>query len=459
MSVYSSIINAPNAAIAAPTDVNGTVTSLDLSAAATHVEPENMYVLSAAGAFDLRNTIAHAIWVAQGSPVAPTAVSLNHLDAASDAIGVALIRYEFLQLWSHTDLGADLTLRASDGISAIKWNATAGGVNLVATADQVWEMYVTDPSARVRMICDPQLSLLAIIMNALHRLKFLGHNHFTEEGKKRGSETYKLLGVAGAARIAFEDSMARIGHDLWHFIPDTQLQQIAGALVGESPAVVDAGYDYMGSVVPADGVELHTLLSMPQSATDRYPPGTVGVSALILGLELLVAMVDTIATKASSFNDGGISPAANALKAVIAEEDLERDVVLELRTSLTDVIAFAYGFGAAFNDMTDFLEKYKSLTALSERSYLRANRGKLLGKWVKELSADSAGMLASVNTALATIATALTNATATIIAAIPAAVIPAAVAGVVEIYSVEEEAAQRALDEARRSADLAALQV
>ena len=76
-------------------------------------------------------------------------------------------------------------------------------------------------------------------------------------------------------------------------------------------------------------------------------------------------IVDIFSSKASVFNE------CCPFLAKIVESQLERQVVIDLRNSLTDVIFFCYGFGSVLNDITEYLEKYDSLKALGERTSLR----------------------------------------------------------------------------------------
>lgn len=373
--------NPAAAAAVAPADVNGSGGQADLSTSVTFVHDSNRFVRSANGGLHVRYSLSYVIWVAQGKPGTVAVVTEDHLATAAPRIGNTLYRVALLDAIAAGNAG--VTLRSTDSLLAGDWEAVPEHGRADTVADAIWEAYVTDPVAASALAPNAALASLAVIANALHRHMSEGHNWFTDAASVRGSPTAKCLGVAGGSREEFTQFMERWGHDLWHFLSDRSLSAVAGWMVGEPELPLDRGYAIQGfvSVAPYPQFNLSDVYKLGEAARDRWPPGTIGISALILCFPLIVSMLQGITVRVQDVNTGAVVGRLESISATLKTAKPARADMLSAKNAMQGITSIAYGYATTVGSTT--VDRYKSLAAFANRAPMQVEQGTLLGQWSK----------------------------------------------------------------------------
>lgn len=392
---------AAHAVAHAPSTLNGSGGLIDVTNVTSFVDPVALVALNAARQFDLRYNIAYNIYCGQGRPDQPTAVTADHLQAASRNIARSYERFAILDMLSHSDYPKAIIYRSLDIVLPAQLDTIPGIAELLAVADLVHERFIDDPVFRAKVAPEGHLAMTATVANALHRVATTGHNWFTDAAGRRGTPTNRLLSTAGADRDIFEDFMAREGHDIWHFLSDATLADIASAVTGESEIKLNAGYEYRESEVSDGNMTISEVIQISQAAKDRWPVGTVGISALILAIPLIRDMITQLAVRSGHPIDSNTDKLLGKITSALSKSGVDRDTVLELRDVLQELAAIAYGFNEGLYTSDDSNRNYTSLSTYVSRDQVGRLHGKMIGNWAKSTAIQDASIAGIIGDILA----------------------------------------------------------
>lgn len=225
--------------------------------------------------------------------------------------------------------------------------------------------FLTNDAAASEMIADEgQFLLWSFVVNACHREMFGDHSWFSDDAKDPSSVQHKLLAVAGRFKKAFREWMMKgaRAHDGNHHLSTESLAQMASAVAGKSTyaaraavvgaagppiiapvaAIGDTRYVYAGA--PIGEQEVGKLLFGGEACADRYPPGELGKAALIVGLEMLIAMTDSITSRVKVDGTGAFAKNLGAVADSVREESFPYSAVKDVEKALSRLLAISCGY-------------------------------------------------------------------------------------------------------------------
>jgi hypothetical protein len=339
-----------------PADHNGVVGSFSIANPVDTIDPKYKVCCSNGNAFNLRYTIALALYYAVYPPGSSTATEVAlteaHVSNAMELIGIRITQQNFIALVKSCNDPPVLHARVGDALTPAICNTMPGFTVMLHHADVVYKTLVDNPEVLAGILGNSDLVIMALVANALHRKQSDGHNWFSGQGASPGSASYRLLGIAGGKKAEFDKFMRSWGHDLWHFCPDEVIYKLADMVCGNFltgyPWVVAANdgenavFEYAGRNVA--GQEIQDVLKMPDSTTDRWPPGTLGVASVLKGLDAVSAMLVAISVKCSVKGAEELVSQVNSLRISIGDTQLTRSELSELRGHLGKTISIGYGF-------------------------------------------------------------------------------------------------------------------
>jgi hypothetical protein len=204
----------------------------------------------------------------------------------------------------------------------------------------------THKEAQENAALESKMILHAFFAVAIHRKTCEGHTWFDKQTKKIGSNTHRAAAVAGSAKETFHKFMAAWGHDIVHHLPPKVLDDICDAIAGTGAAPETKKFvlnmDYMGVNIKDKLVK--DVLKVSESATDRWPVGLLGKSAIILGLSAINGMLRAIAQRIVVKGAGTVIQAVDELRTKISAKDASKAMITACRNTLPDLIAFAAGY-------------------------------------------------------------------------------------------------------------------
>jgi len=398
----------------APAGWNGADLSMDLAKPKTHVRKENLLVYTVEGQVDLRKTWAYIIWAAQGYPDTAQAATAGHLEAAAARMADVGAIHSVLGLLTHLTVDGEpiaLEVRPDDALSPMECQrifrgpmaapavaeggapgeAVAAGPahGLLATVDLLWNHLANDRVAHGRFYTNAAFVTMMLCMNQMHRELCEMHNWYTNAATNDKTQTGRCTAMAGASKEAFMAFVGRLnrGHDMWHFLSNDAMRAAAYILVGkqEGPVVAPAGFEYNGTNIEAGMVEVREIVTLSDSVVDRLPSGTIGIAALILGVQFVARMLEDVATKVTVSSATEVIPAMNRLKDLFGAADLDRGQLLQLKEAFLPIITIAVGYMRFSSEGRERVEAYESITNFVKRDLKNEGLGATLAKSMDKL--------------------------------------------------------------------------
>jgi len=416
------------------------------------IEPQHVIVTNAEGKMNLNCTVAIRLARAAGLDltVATSSLTAAHVNTQSELICQTLSMNHLLHLFAHADL--PVVFRSGDCMTEAEFNALQCSAVILNQARNLTTAIAASPAHLAAMTAHVPFATYALIANSICRETDDGHNW--RNANMESSAANRAIGVAGGYKTEFAAYMMTWGHDGWHALTDASLKAIATAVSGAQPLAMPA-VDFTWSGENVNARFLHEVLSVGQAAQDRYPPGTVGIAGLIIGLEMVGQMLVEISMKVE------VSTAVASIKHVKALTDyvkttaLTRTDILELRNAYGSLIATAVGFvGAA---TIEGMNKGKSLKPFTSNH----ENDKAVGETLKKLLSRVVASNESIASAIAALMGTL-NAASAAIGALPNVEVLAEVAEVAlpeteEDREDERDRTRRALRAAQDKIDPAVL--
>lgn len=389
---------------------NGSNGSIKLDQTVEHVKPENKLVLDKNDQMDLSSTLQWVLYKAQGSPNAALAVTAAHLDAAKARISDVVNQYELLSAYAHTTMvssgkAPEISYRASDVISSTAFaTLTAASPGLLALKDFADRM-VASTEAMEKFTTGGEMTTTTAVFNALHRDQCDGHSCLTRSLRKEDTPTGKMTRVFGSKREVGIIYLERIGHDLWHSLTNDTLSGLVDAITGYESHTVDNGY-VIGGVTSDGTTTLDAMIGLGDAVIDRWPPGTVGLGALMVGLNMTKAMIAHMAFKIcpapGSCTTSDIQIAIEEIQEYLEDSARTRDDILNAKQTLGGLICSAFGYCSKTKGLREMSDDHPAIAKMAEVQSAQKAVGVSLAEWVEEQKFD--------NTAIKSSLTALVNA-------------------------------------------------
>lgn len=403
---------------------NGTVLSVDLSAPADHVLPENK-IVTEKGCLDLTASIAYTLWVNGGDK----GVTAEVLEKSAERVGHLAVLYSIYSYFNEAKV--PVRLRGSDTVdlpfatsSVQEVEAPEGGgteetkesegkredvlePEVVVVDNPVWlaakklEAYLLNAdnlAVQEKAAVDAKMILHAIVAVAIHRKLVEEHTWITKDTEVANTNTNRCLGVAGSAKDEFGKFMKAHGHDIVHHLTSDTLDAMCDILCQDvSPdmkGVIPVGsvYEYMGSKVA--GKSICQFLTVTQSAKERWPVGTLGKSALIQGLGAIHSMLESIMQRVLVTKGETVLASVSELQNDLKSKDATRDLVVRCRANLLPKIAYAVGFMEGYSN-SSYAES-PSIAAVVKNHASSHNAGKSLATSVLSAPAHSKAITTAI---------------------------------------------------------------
>ena len=328
---------------------NGTMGTIDLAKPVDHVgERGKVVITNTVYTADLNG--AYQLWRICGSPDAfamPTASQLDEWWPVYSAVYCRALLYGVAYYVGYLDTDRTtfvptipLQFRATDQFPADGIKDRKLWVRFVR---KFHGKIVGNEATKHRLAESGPDLLLSIVANAIHREQNSGHNWFTEKARDKRSVTGKTLPVAGASVDLFSNYMMTHGHDGNHHLSHESLAALASALCGAGVFVISRdSVQYAGREVR--GLTFREVFIVPESASDRYPPSVLGKAALIVGLDMMLAMFNDLTTKAKIPNIGILTGPIAAMATTVRTAAVDRERCRQIEASLGGTMAICYGY-------------------------------------------------------------------------------------------------------------------
>jgi hypothetical protein len=437
--LFQATQNVNAAAHNAPTGLNGNLAIVSVSSVVQTINPINKICLNHTGELNLKDSISYVLYCQndQASHAAQVAITQATVDASIERIGILFTMASLLDLVKRSAGHPTIGVRATDTLTTVQSAALANVGPYRIAADKIYSAVIADGSVRQEITQDAKYVTMAVVYNALHRHACDGHNCYTNQLYDKGSPTGKLVSVAGAHKDAFAAFMSTWGHDLWHFVDDKSIYNLAAVICGVTIPAADAagnivdpdqrrlnaGATYQGNAV--EGLLIHEVINMSASVTDRFAPSVLGLAAIMTGLEYVVSMINSISVKVKNQKVGEITAAARALAASISASNPDRTALLQLKAILSGMMVTSFAFVRNSPSAAMSLPPHPALSKLASSRIADAQFGRDLCDLITGLEASSETIATAVSNALATISAALTAAGAVTVNGNPIATIAA----------------------------------
>jgi hypothetical protein len=405
--IFSTIAIATEPAHEAPNGIDGEAGTTDLSSSITFVSEGMKVVLAADNNFSLKRSIAWNLYVGQDKPTKVVAVTDAHATAARVWIAANYYRYSMLQL-IHA-LGVSCSIRASDAISDASYSSLPADIraNLEKAADRIYCATKSDPRASAAVAGQGSLATLAWIANAMHRARMDGHNWLTSAAAKKGTAANAALGIAPLVREEFASFMEKVGHDLWHFVPDATMEAWTNALCGMHKLTLTNAVDFGADTFGPGEVDVGVYLKVPDAAKDRWPVGLIGISSIILGMDAMGYAISCMATRLTVESSAGLQTAIKAMRDAIQTPNMDRSAMITIRQSLEPSIAFAAGLVNGINPAGELFSGHPALNAVGVRNPTYYGSGENVGKFLKGLEQNDELIASALTGQLQTLGTSI----------------------------------------------------
>lgn len=450
------------------TNYNGHGFAVDVMVARDFVGDRGKIVVTDIGNMDLTHTIGYHIKLSmtEVEVTSNAVVTADHVRSASPYICVACNIWNFYRIFAAARI--DIRVRRSDCADAgfrdhlapvivaaeapVPVDARGGGVeeakdeekedildaadvpvvaavvetdtNIWATAKRIECAAFTVSSFAEVVASSGRHVLHCLIANAIHRHVTEGHNWITEAANRPNTQTSRCLAVAGADAIPFRAFMTTHGHDSLHHLSTASMNDIATALCPDSEnaqRTVRIDVNYIG--VNVSGRRIDDIFKVSEAASNRWPVGVMGKSAVILGLSATNAMIADISTVVKFSSSRTITGGIDRLSQTVKSSTFTRDNLAAIRIVLPEVLAVAYGYVRA-RRMRAYDNK-ASLDAVKEQNLAAYATGEALATAIERSPVHSDAVSSSVLNALARIETALLSCN-TVVTDTPYVRVPAA---------------------------------
>jgi len=395
----------PDALYSCPSDFNGFINSVDVVKPSTHIKDQYKISINDAYQFDLKASIASELL--RNSSPNDDDVRAPAVESSMKRIGALMVMHVILSLVAKA--GLTISYRSSDVYTYATENERFRTAEIATAykeaANKIYAAIVASPSALSVAFEDSKHIILAIVANAMHRDMHEGHNWYTDYTNKSNTGTNRCIAVAGEGRLAFANFMVAHGHDIWHVLGDKCLASIASAIVGVDEKILPGNTTYNG-VVYVDA-SLSSILKLPESATDRYPVGVMGKSAMIKGLEASVMMIDDITSKVRVPNVVAVTTAIYQVSQYIKNGSYERRELLNLRDVLAPILAASAGYCKSATGLAVTVAICDSLNALASKHTQYYAKGSILATRMRDVKADNAAVSSAIESVFGMMITSL----------------------------------------------------
>lgn len=396
------------AGAAAAVPGNGVHGTADMSCPKTFIKLHARLVVNN-GEVDVAASFANALYEKNNQAVAP--IDADMLNANLYLLGRIIAVADLVHLLTVAQLGGGqlalangVEFRVSDVIQIADFNASPASGNL-ADAQRIIGFLYSPAGAEYldKTTADGFYYLQLVGMVYLHRERAAGHNCFTNEIMTDGSVTAKCFDVGGAhkaelQRVAMKDSC---GHDLFHFLSNNQLEDIARAMAGDVDWWIPAGTRMNGQQIAA-ATSLHELLKLGEAFSDRIPEAMLGLSAIYIGLDCMLAVLGFLEIRVTggynTMHDAKIF--VNGLRDHLDNGLGTREALLELKNALFPILAIFCGCTSVMQDyksLTDSKPSVDKMAKLYKAQYLQ---GKALKEGLESLAVDDSLVSEVINSAL-----------------------------------------------------------
>jgi hypothetical protein len=198
------------------------------------------------------------------------------------------------------------------------------------------------------------------------------------------------------------------GHDGNHHLLDDSLEAILDSLVGITPAVGKQGATYAGEDVT--GQLLEDVVKMGEACTDRWPPGQLGKAAIIIGVEMMIAMVGHICTKLKVDGVARVASSAERMVGAIKAAEFHRDDLTRMNAALQSVISLAKGYVVEASLYEE--DTHAAFDSHANRSVGKVSAGRALAQAVSVATPHSEAITDAVVSMIGSIAVAIDSAAA-----------------------------------------------
>jgi len=402
----NALTHAPVQAI--PAGYNGRNVDMDMSTPVTFIDDTARIVLTRSGTMDLVASFAHIIYASAGGAAAhvggPVTITQAHLDASRDWICESYCRYQVLGALHESAF--PLEFRNSDVVQHDAWAATPNTGQATAAAAQVWSVLRGDPAVEIEACSNLYMHWYCIVANAVHRDQNSGHNFYSNKADQKRTNTYRAVKVGALFLDAFVPFMKVFGHDLYHLLSTECIYAAADAIVGVAIIQIPAAVTVNGYI--SDGsLPLNEAIGISESASDRWPIGSVGVAAVVVGMREVAAMLDSIAARATIAALSDCKRFTSRLLTVLTDGHINRGVLMSLKRALKSVIAIGVGYAQSVSIGNDPEVQYRSLKAYLVDATADKNMGREVALWVRDTKIDAKRMSSLLDTMATTLATKL----------------------------------------------------
>ena len=398
-------------ALPIPKDTNGHSTTVAIDDHVNHVSEKNFIVLNDVGGPDLEGQIKYEMWMAAGKPTVKGEIKVTQamLDEVAPRVVVAMARHTLMAAYGHAldKKGGSalmrLKARESDVLrtSALDIFLGESKDDVLAVANQLYKVIERDTASR-RAVLDTdtttaKFAVIAVAANALHRHYDARHNWRGNTVAVKNSAAFRAVRLAAADQGAFVKFMAVWGHDLWHWLDDESLLQLANVIAGAEPSCM-AAWTYLGENV--EGKSLPDVLKVTQAVRERMPPGVLGIAALMTGSKALKAMLTDWSGKVTFSGQAEVYTSLTAITDWVSAAGRTVAETRQVRAALADILVVAYGYCLAIPALRDVFEDYKSLEALATYSAEMLADGKSLATLISFIEPDENVTLARLTAVL-----------------------------------------------------------
>lgn len=350
-------------AIAAPAVANphnGTGFGVDFRKPSDYIGADAKIVLNG-DRFDLEATMVYQLWVLLGRPTAVAECDMSEETTSKTYWNMCRLIARSNLYATAIACGDIIAFRRSDTITPAIDNAVAA--RLARHIRRIYSHIASDGDARSDVGNQGQLTLWSFVVNAAHRRMFEDHSFYSDEARDPKSVQSKLFSVAGRNKKAFAAWMmegAR-AHDDNHHLSTVSLHNLAMAVAGKSsarasparpesspgagdavPAVGNVNYTYAGDAIGTK--TLSELFYGGLACEERYPPGELGKAAMIVGLEMLQAMVYHICGKLKVTGVEPVMVNVGKVSKAIKAETFPTEVVRRIDVALDTLMSTTCGY-------------------------------------------------------------------------------------------------------------------
>jgi hypothetical protein len=405
--IFSTVAIATDPAHEAPNGINGEAGTTDLSSSITFISDGMKVVLAADDNFSLLRSIVWCLYIGQDRPTKVVAVTDAH--ATTARVGIAANYYRFSMLQLMHAVGYPCKIRASDAISDAAYNRIQADIraNLEKAANRIYSATKDDPRAAAAIAGQGSLATLAWIANAMHRSRMDGHNWLTAAAAKKGTAANAALGIAPLVREDFAAFMEKVGHDLWHFVPDAVMEGWTDLLCGMRKVSLDHDVTFGADTFTHGDFDVGSYLKVPDAARDRWPVGLIGISSIILGMDAMGYAISCMSTRLTVNSSDDLQQAIKAMRDAIQKPDMDRSVLVTIRQSLEPSIAFAAGMVSGINPSGELFSGHPALAAVGTRNPTYYGSGENVGKYLKGLEQNDKLIASALTGQLQTLGTSI----------------------------------------------------